>query len=162
LRDWVGRSPRDFATRKVVAKFYVAKGQRDLAIKEYETWLRDSGVRDPEMLNDLAWLYGEKGDDRALPLAREAYDGLRDSPEIADTYGWLLLGRGNVKEALQILESAAKAAQGNPEIQYHYAAALVRAEDRQRAQGLLKDTLAAHRQFPSRELAVNLLRSIEQ
>ncbi|HTE43405.1 MAG TPA: XrtA/PEP-CTERM system TPR-repeat protein PrsT [Steroidobacteraceae bacterium] len=161
LLDWLRRMPKDFAVRKVLAKYYVATGASEPAIREYETWLRDSNVRDPEMLNDLAWLYGEKGDNRALDIAKEAYEGLRDAPAIADTYGWLLLRRGNVKEALQILESAAKAAQNNPEIQYHYASALVRAGRAPDARTELQRVLSNHPQFPSRKAAQQLLDSTD-
>ena len=45
----------------------------------------------PVVLNNLAWLYHEAEDARALPTARRAYELAPEQPEIMDTYGWILL-----------------------------------------------------------------------
>jgi putative PEP-CTERM system TPR-repeat lipoprotein len=162
LTAWVQQAPADFAVRKLLGKYFVQRGQNERAIAEYESWLKDSRMRDADMLNDLAWLYGEKGDSRGVQLAEEAYAIRPAVPEIADTYGWLLLGQNQVTKALPILEIAAQGAQNNPEIQYHYAAAQMRAGDLPRAQALLQATLDKYERFPSRDAAARLLQSSRQ
>ena len=53
-----------------------------------------SSCRQPQTsaanLNNLAWLYDQKGDtEKALGHARRAYELSPKRPEIADTLGWL-------------------------------------------------------------------------
>ncbi len=160
LLAWLKAAPKDFIVRKILGAYYVQTAQYDKAIVEFETYLRDSPTRDAEALNNLAWLLGNKGDARALSLAREAYELEPKRVEIADTYGWLLLGANNVKEALPILESAAGVATNNPEILYHYAAAQIRDGKQAQAKTLLQDVLSKHAKFAARGDAERLLQTL--
>jgi cellulose synthase operon protein C len=161
LSQWLQKTPRDLAIRKILARHWATQGAAEQAVREYEQWLDLSPIRDPEIMNDLAWLYGEKSDVRALPLAREAYLA-SGRAEIADTYGWLLLGQKSTAEALAILEKAAKEAPAVGEIQYHYALALARSGKQAAAQSSLQQLLAGNAQFASRAAAEQLLRSLSQ
>lgn len=160
LKTWLQQVPSDILVRQLLAKYYVQSGDNVAALREYEAWLAATTVREPEMLNDLAWLYGEKDDERALPLALEAYTAKPASGEIADTYGWILLRRNEAAKALPILEKAAQSEQANPEVQYHYAVALSKVGERDRAKSLLNALLAKSAQFPSRREAEQLLRTM--
>jgi Flp pilus assembly protein TadD len=75
------------------------------------------------VLNNLAWLYDARGDARAVPLAKRAYDLLPERAEIADTYGWLLARFGKIEQGISLLDTAAKGAPKNGDIRYHQAAA---------------------------------------
>ena len=58
-------------------------------------------------LNNLAWLYDQKGDtEKALSHARRAYELSPKRPEIADTLGWLLIRQGDTAAAMPLLEQA--------------------------------------------------------
>ena len=48
---------------------------------------------------------------------------------VLDTYGWLLLQKGEVKRAVEVLTAAVERAPKNPEIRLHLAKALVAATD---------------------------------
>ena len=41
------------------------------------------------------------------------------SPEILDTYGWILLGQGQTEQAVDVLKKAAQLAPDNTEIKAH-------------------------------------------
>ncbi|MBB3170077.1 tetratricopeptide repeat protein [Simiduia aestuariiviva] len=77
----------------------------------------------PAALNNLAWIYHERGDERALPMAKKAFELAPSSAAIMDTYAWMLVEQGNVKEGHAILEQALALAPNNKEIQEHLAAA---------------------------------------
>jgi Tfp pilus assembly protein FimV len=82
-------------------------------------------------------------------------------PSIADTHGWLLVEAGAVRDGLEILKTA-DAAQGavQPDIRYHYAAALARSGERDQARQLLDDLVANGGEFSSRSEAAALLQSL--
>jgi tetratricopeptide (TPR) repeat protein len=160
LQAWLKIAPQDFVVRKFLGQYYVHKHDYDKAIALFEAWLRDSTVRDPEILNDLAWMLWTKGDKRALGFAEEAHKAVPNRPEVADTYGWLLLDAGQVDQALSILKQALTGAADNPEIQYHYAAAQARAGKQADARAALKELLGKHAKFASRSDAEKLLSSL--
>ena len=60
---------------------------------------------------------------RAFIIARRLRGS--DVPAYQDTYGWLSYLRGDFVEAARTLEPAATALPGNPQVQYHYAKALL-------------------------------------
>ncbi|UTA47374.1 tetratricopeptide repeat protein [Simiduia sp. 21SJ11W-1] len=73
----------------------------------------------PAALNNLAWIYHERGDKRALPTARKAFELAPNSAAIMDTYAWMLVESGEVQEGHAILEQAVALAPDNAEIQEH-------------------------------------------
>ena len=158
LVDWVNSHPQDANARLVLAGHYQQQGDRGKAIAQYEALSQVS--KRPEVLNNLAWLYFEAGDGRALDMARAAYDVEPARPEIGDTYGWILLARGQVAQALTILETAARAQPATPDLQYHYAAALARSGKTKEAASVLRKLLAQSNPFPSRGDAQKLLDSL--
>jgi predicted Zn-dependent protease len=118
-------------------------------------------ARNPAVLNNQAWEYFQRGDLRAEELARQAHELAPNHPEIADTYGWILLRlRHDHQRALPLLEAAAKGAPRNPEIQYHYASALAASGRRVEAGSILKATLASGAAFASRQEAQSLFQSV--
>jgi Flp pilus assembly protein TadD len=134
-------------------------GRSDEAIAEYEK-LAEQKPPHPAILNNLAWLLHEKGDARALDLAQQAHLAAPKVPEIADTYGWILVQRNQAAEGLSVLQAAMSGAPGNPDIQYHVAAAYAQAGQQKKAAELLREALKSGKQFRSREAAESLLMSI--
>ena len=54
-------------------------------------------------------------------------------PPMMDTYGWIVLRRGNVEEARPYLEGAASALADDPLVQFHYGMLLSAAGERDAA-----------------------------
>ncbi|HEY9513480.1 MAG TPA: XrtA/PEP-CTERM system TPR-repeat protein PrsT, partial [Rhodanobacter sp.] len=138
LRDWLAKHPDDAATRLLLADYYLNHTQNALAAGEYEQVLK-TYPSNIDALNNLAWIYTEQNNPKALALAERAYKLASGSPGIADTYAWALIAHNQPKTALPILLQAAKAAPKASAIQYHLAVAQARTGDHAGA----RSTLAA-------------------
>lgn len=124
-KHWLDSHPNDLAVRIGLASAAMGLGQNDLALAEYERIVA-AQPNNALALNNLAWLYSKRSDGRALATAKRAHDAATASPEVADTYGWLLAESGDARAALPLLAAAARALPSRPEIRYHYAAVMAR------------------------------------
>lgn len=158
LTDWLSTHPADPMVRLSRAEYRQQQGDRAGAIADYERAVQV--WPGPAALNNLAWLYFEVKDPRALDLARRAHTGAPENADISDTYGWILLEHGKIADALVVLEAAAKSAPGTAEIQYHYAAALARNGKREAAATVLKRVISENANFPARAEAEALLKTL--
>jgi Tfp pilus assembly protein PilF len=138
---------------------YQANGKPNEAMEQYER-LMEQGAGDPVMLNNYAWLLHEKGDKRAADLAKRAYAAAPGIAEVADTYGWILVEDGKTAEGMKVLQEALAKAPGNPDVQYHLAAAYAKTGERAKAQELVRESLKAKGAFASRAAAEGLARSL--
>ena len=82
-----------------------------------------------EALNNLAYIYHEAGDSRAIDFAGRAYDLAPENPDIMDTYGWILASSGQTEKGTSILRAAVEQAPDNAEYRLHLAAALIDSND---------------------------------
>ena len=155
LLDWLDRNPDDHGARIALAESYHLAGDRRAAIREYERL--STAAPSPAIRNNLAWLYYEVGDTRAEDLARLAYEAAPTEAAIADTYGWILVENGKVKEGLGVMEDALKGLPQNPDVRYHHAAALARDGQKKAAADALRSLLAESQAFASRAEAQALL-----
>lgn len=157
---WLSDNPNDTAVRLVLAEYYLGRGNRTEAIAQYEKVLQLR--QDLVALNNLAWLYDQQGNSRALELARRAYAMAPQDARVQDTYGWLLLRKGSIDEAAGLLAKAAAAQPSDLEIQYHHAASLARIDRRAESTRVLKTILADATAFPARQEAEALLRDLSR
>lgn len=145
LQRWVDAHPADVAARAIMAEYWQRSAQPDRAIAEYEAALKQR-PNDAVLLNNLAWLYHEKGDSRALDTARRAVAQAPRNAAVADTLGVILVAKNELDEAIPLLREAANGPAGTAEIQYHLADALRRkgnaAEARQVVERVLADAKA--------------------
>lgn len=160
LERWLGKHPEDQSVRAVLAETYAQSGQPKKAIEQYELLTR-MGKPNATVMNNLAYLYQETKDLRAEETARKAYELAPGAPAVADTYGWILLQVGKNEASLKILETAAKASP-DPEIGYHYAAALARSGDHGAAREKLGALLSQSKTFASQADARRLLQELPQ
>lgn len=156
LMRWSKANPSDEAARGMLAEAALRSGERQRAIDEYRAMLK-THPQDIVALNNLAWLYHQAGDARAVDLARQAARLAPNSAAVLDTLGWILVEDGKVEEGLGFLTRAASAPQSDPEIRYHLAVALARSERPGEARRLLEELLNGPAKFPSRAEAQGLL-----
>ena len=136
LIDWLAKHPEDEAARTLLAQHYLTHKQNPLAAAQYEKLLKDN-PSNVGALNNLAWIYTEQGDRKALPMAERAYKLAPTSSSVQDTYAWALIASDQAKAALPILVKAAKAAPQVASIQYHLAVAQARTGDKAAARRTL-------------------------
>lgn len=123
LQKWTADEPRNLSARLLLASTYEGQSLDKNAIAEYEKIL-ESAPNNPFVLNNLAWLYFQTGEPKALNLAQKAAELAPENGSVLDTYGWLLFNRGELKDALAVLEKAAQLEPQRADILEHFAAAL--------------------------------------
>ena len=156
LEDWLEKSPNDVATRSTYGLLLQDQGHKKEAIVQYEKVL-ESLPENVLVLNNLAWLYQEEGNNRAIELGEKAYRLSPKRPEIADTYGWILVNSGMSEKGLPILQNALVLAPENPEIAYHVGFALNKMGRRGEAEKVLRRVSKQHPDSPFAKQAQELL-----
>ena len=161
IDDWLSANPDDVAVRVTKATTDLSAGRTTEAIEHYEKAL----AVDPNniiALNNLAWIFDELDDERALSYARRAFEAAPSSANVVDTYGWILLRKGNREQAVELLAKAKEIAPDNGDIRYHFASALAQTDDRRGAIKELDSLLKSEVQFAARKDAETLLSRLQR
>jgi putative PEP-CTERM system TPR-repeat lipoprotein len=159
LQDWLAKHPDDAATRLLLAQYYLDHAQNESAAGEYQRVLK-AYPSNVAALNNLAWIYTEQHNPKALALAERAYKLASDSPGVADTYGWALIADNQPRTALPILAKAAKAAPKTAAIQYHLAVAQARTGDHAGAKSTLEALQKSGADFQDKRAAEKLYQEL--
>ncbi len=156
LRAWLTRRPDDAAVRTQLALELDRMGRHDDAIVQYHK-LIEQNPDDVMVLNNLAWLYLERGDTVALDFAERALAGAPERPEVMDTLGWAELQLGDAERGVAMLEAALERAPHLADIRFHLAVAYEkqgRVDDaRVELERLMADQVADDNTFSYREQA---------
>jgi len=138
---------------------YEQQGRIDDAIRQYESLYRSN----PKALlaaNNLAMLLATYRTDRlSLDRARDLTAGFAtsDNPALLDTFGWVRLRRGEVEQALPVLERAAQRLPGSAVAHYHLGMAELQSGRREQAREDLQSALAVSDKFVGAEAARSAL-----
>lgn len=159
LRQWTKERPRDVAARDTLTSIYIVQKRYDLAVQESEELLKLQ-PSSPIVLNNLAWLYNQRKDARALDHAERAYALAPRAPLIMDTLGYILISKGNMERGIPLLRQAYELSQKMPEIGYHLAVGLAKTSRAAEAKALLETVLADPRSFDDKAEARKLFESI--
>jgi Flp pilus assembly protein TadD len=126
---------------------YESRGDWSKAQAAYQKAL-DLKPNDPLASNNLANVLMQSGGDLdiALSLAMTARRGMPDSPDAADTLGWVYFQRGTYRSAVSLLQKALELqekskAPDNPTIHYHLGLAYQKTEQPARARAQLERVL---------------------
>ncbi|MEZ5549689.1 MAG: PEP-CTERM system TPR-repeat protein PrsT [Pseudomonadales bacterium] len=138
LDDWIRSNPEDVGAKLLRADALMRQSDKAAAISQYEQLL---SADNPIVLNNLAWLYMERGDKRALSAAQRATELAPDNPDILDTLGWVLVQSGDAKGALRHLRRSAQLNPDNATVRYHLAIAYLEGGDRAAAATELRQAL---------------------
>jgi putative PEP-CTERM system TPR-repeat lipoprotein len=161
LIQWLAERPADTMARHTLADGLLRSGRLSEAMKHYER-LYQENPRDLVAANNLAWIYGELGDPRALPQAEAAYKLSPQHPATLDTLGWILVNKGQLPRGLTMLAEAHRRAPDSPQILWHYAAALAKSGDRINALAKLEGLLDSQVEFAERQQAIKLLNNLKR
>ncbi|WP_395407585.1 XrtA/PEP-CTERM system TPR-repeat protein PrsT [Pseudoduganella sp. UC29_106] len=160
LAQWLSAHPDD-----VRAQLY--KGETLLADRQYRQAAEHLNLtlqREPKnvtALNDLAWAYQQAGDERALPIAEEAYRVAGEQPVVMDTLGWILVEKGDAARGVQILQKASIQAPQARDIRYHMAVGLFRTGDKAGARKELQQLMSGDTRFAQADEARALLQKLQ-
>ena len=161
LRQWLAERPQDAIARHALADGLLKSGNLREAQPHYEQLLK-ANARDLVAANNLAWIYGELKDPRALPQAEAAYALAPEHPSTLDTLGWILVNSGQAQRGRTLLEKAHKQAPDAPDIHWHLAVALAKSGDTPRALTELELLLNSGRDFANRQAAIQFFNTLKQ
>ncbi len=159
LRPWIDANPNDLAARRVLALGYIRGGDLPAATQEHE-WLAGELPDEPAIFNNLAWLYQQANDPRALTVAERAYELAPTEANVLDTLGWILVTEGQALRALKYLRDAISRSFETPAFHYHLGVALAQIERFAEARKELRLALAQPKPFAERSEARKLLDNI--
>lgn len=155
LESWLKGHPKDDAVRMLLGQYQLSEHHYAKAVAQYEKVLKKY-PNNVAALNNLAYVYVEQKDKRALSYAKKAYQLAPKASPIEDTYGWALVQAGEAKVAVPILRSAARKASKNPEIHYHLAVALAQTGNKKDAEKTLQTLLQTKASFSDKANAKKL------
>jgi Flp pilus assembly protein TadD len=141
MQTWLSAHPSDTATRTYFASTLLAQKDYPAAITQFEQVFKQV-PNDVIALNNLAWLYQQQHDARALDYAEKAHKLAPDNATVTDTLAWVLAERGDLKRAVPLLKQALAQMPDNAEIRYHYGVALTKSGDQSGARAQLEPLLA--------------------
>jgi putative PEP-CTERM system TPR-repeat lipoprotein len=159
LETRLNQFPDETSVRFHLAQALFSAGESAAAIREYEE-LTLVIPDNPAVQHDLALLYQEAGDDRALEHAERAFALRPDNPAAAAALGSVLVHRGEVERGLPLLETALAALPGRADVRYHHAYGLARAGETDKARRELAALLEEVESFPQRDDAEALLETL--
>lgn len=158
---WLAAHPEHKQVRIELAAMQLFGGNFDAAAREYQHLLEQQVVT-ADIYNNLAWVYQQLNDPRALPLAEEGHKQFPDDLLLMDTLGWLLVTeKQDLKRAISLLKSAYQGTQIHS-IGFHLAQAYFQQGNLRDSLSTLKMILNSGKKFPEIENAQALRGLIEQ
>ena len=119
MQQWLDSHRNDLVTRLYYANSLMAEQNFAASATQFELALKQSPAH-VAALNNLAWLYQQLHDARALATAEQAHKLAPHDAAVLDTLGWILAERGQRERALPLLQEAATRAPANADIRQHY------------------------------------------
>ena len=150
LTDWTTKAA-DPAASDALASIEISTKRYDAAVAALNDVL---AIRpdDPVALNNLAWVYQQQKNPKAVDYARRAYL-VAPGGQTADTLGWILTQQGNPTLGLLLLRQAAARLPQDPSVLYHLAAALDSTGDDAHAGAVLNVLVASKVKFDEADAA---------
>ncbi len=159
LEQWLKTHPSDETAMIAFAEEQLLAGRLREAQKYFEA-LIEKHPEQASLLNNLAYIYFNTGNDKALSFAEQAQQRQPDSASTNDTLGWILVNKNQAEQGLHYLRNAQSRAAQDPEIRYHIAAALDRLQRKQEAIQELEQALKSNQTFNGIEQAKALLEKL--
>lgn len=158
-KKWISENPKDVAMRLHLA-------QREMVAKNFKAsaaHYQAAIAIDPDnafALNNLAWISGELGDPKALGYAERALKLAPNSPAALDTYGMLLVRKGEAEKALPYLERARTMAPASNDLRLNYAKALIKTGRKDDARRELEALQGVKDNFAGKDEVAGLLKGL--
>lgn len=118
MQDYMLRHPKFVDGALELARTHVIRKDVDAAIHAYQSAAKLS-PKSAVILNNLATLKFERGDEDALGVAERAYALDPENPYVLDTLGWMLLKTDKKEQALGMIKKSADQLSDNGEVLFH-------------------------------------------
>lgn len=158
-KKWMADNPKIATMRLYLGERELAAGNLKVSAAHYQAAI---GI-DPNnalALNNLAWISGELGDRKALEYAERAIKLAPFDPTVLDTYGMLLVKKGEAAKGLSFLEQARTVQPNRLDFRLNYAKALIKANRKDDARKELEALSKVTDQFPGKNEIEGLLKSL--
>jgi putative PEP-CTERM system TPR-repeat lipoprotein len=158
-KGWIAENPNNLTVRLYLGERELRAKNLKAAAGHYQAVLAvdaDNAVA----LNNLAWIGGELGDPKALAHAERAVRLAPNNAAILDTYGMLLVKKGDAAKGLEYLARAGRLAPARYDIRMNYARALAQAGRKDDARRELEALQAVAEDFPGKSEISQLLKSL--
>jgi putative PEP-CTERM system TPR-repeat lipoprotein len=158
-RKWTADNPNNLSMRMYL-------GERELAarnLKASATHYRAAIAIDANnalALNNLAWISGELNDPKAFEYADRALKLAPNNADVLDTYGMLLLKKGEVDKAVPAIDRARQVAPHRNDVRLHYAKAMIKAGRKDEARKELEALQAVKENFAGKDEVAGLLKGL--
>lgn len=159
IEQWLREHPADVLARHTLAGGLLKAGRIQDAMKHY-THLLNTNPKDVIAANNLAWIYGELKDPRALIQAERAHELAPQNPATLDTLGWILVNNGQPVRGIELLRKALSRSPEAPTIRWHLAASLAKVGQKDRALLELRQLIDSGVEFPQKAEAKTLLQDL--
>lgn len=159
LTNWLKKQPKDADATAQLAEAYLSQGKTAEATRQYEVAVQ-LAPKNVMALNNLAWLYQQAKDPRALVVAKRAYDLQPGNPAVLDTFGWALVEQNKAAEAKPYLEKAVALVPKSGAIRYHYGVMLAKTGDTSGARKAIQQALQDEPNFAEAAQAKAFLQSL--
>ena len=155
LSNWLEQHPKDTRTLLRLANQYMVSGNRSEAGEYYERVLTINPLQ-PLALNNLAWMYFESGNQRAIALAGSLAELKIQQADILDTVGWIYTNMGDLNEGIEMLKQANDIDPSSADVLFHLAVAYSRNHQDRRAKDLLFTLSSEHPDYAQKQEVISL------
>jgi putative PEP-CTERM system TPR-repeat lipoprotein len=158
-RKWIAANPRDVRMRLYLGGRELAAANLKASASHYRAVV-GIDASNAEALNNLAWIGGQTDDPKALDYAERAAGLEPNNASVLDTYGMLLVKKGETEKGLALLQRARYLAPARNELRLNYAKALISAGKKDDARKELVALQGVKENFAGKQEVAGLLKGL--
>ncbi len=159
VKKWIADNPKNVTVRLYLGERELAARNLKASAVQYQAAIAiDSN--NALALNNLAWISGELNDPKAIEYAERALKLAPNNADVHDTYGMLLLKKGDADKAVAAIGRARQLAPERRDVQLHLAKALLKAGRKDEARKELEALQAVKANFPGKDEVAGLLKGL--
>jgi putative PEP-CTERM system TPR-repeat lipoprotein len=157
--SWLKEHPRDVLFLTYLAERAAARKNYAGAEKYYLVALAEQ-PENPVLLNNLAWISGQMGKDKAIGYAEKANMLAPNQPAFMDTLAMLLAKQNDYARAIELQNKALGLQPDNSSIRLNLAKIYIKSGDKARAKAELEKLAKLGDKFPGQPTVGELLKTL--